>query len=895
VSRQVVPTRGLLRANLAQPAGALLVVPNQQAQRLARGPALQLDDLARSTLAGAGIQVASKLMVSRLLREAVARVGNTSDVRGFAETASGTISELLRSGAPLDRLARHEQPRIARLGRIAAAYQELLEQEALVDPATLHWAAAGHVRDQEKVMVVGYPRLPAAERHYLNALAAPGSTVYLPAGDEAMFAENREALESFKASGWELAQAIDVPTSGAQIASRWVRGESIDQIEGVQPVVHAYPNEDSQARTVLLETKRLLRQGVSAESIAIVVRDEATYAPQLQRIADEYAVPLRTFHTLPLADTRLGNLLQLLSVVATEEWPFEETARLLAHPLVRVMTGQQWTEIRKHRPSGREGWSEWFAELELELPEQATRASYTVRLLEMLHRLGVRDHALLWSREIAAYNKLNEELPGLPDGQARITVEQFLADIAELLSTLTVPADPRRGGVEVRTPLSLFGAAVEYVFVIGANEGVLPPPVKANPLLDPFEREELRSQGIPVEDVRMAARREEISFWALLQVPDRRLELSFARQVGNDESQPSPYLLRSQLTATERAERPLGNMQELRAYALRRARPLEPLRGDEVLAAARWAAQVESSREDHTMPGPHYGVTGRPWPVKPVGVTSLINMANCPFRFFAEKVLGLEEAQEGAQELDYPTRGHFYHQVLQQLLEDVRSTPDPRRAALAGLGEAFERAEEELGLPALPDWHLQRDTHLAVLKRAIQSPDFLHDNATVRQLEHKFEGEWHGIPVRGRIDRVDELDGRLEFIDYKAGKSISNQAKDSRGKAALDLQLAVYSEAAGAQLGNGGEASVRYFSVTGAATMKSKSPPAAELEAIAARISQAWNEGDFRIDPDVEYKACTYCSFESLCRKGPGISRKRQAQDEPEKAVTGTGATRRSS
>src|SRR5205085_11116757 len=103
----------------------------------------------------------------------------------------------------------------------------------------------------------------------------------------------------------------------------------------------------------------------------------------------------------------------------------------------------------------------------------------------ILERDAVRQRAGQWAREIIALSRLEEglaEMLRLPD--EAITGERFREEVLEALTLLTVPAQPGRGGVELHTPLSLFGARCRHVYLMGAAEGRLPAPVREAEVLD---------------------------------------------------------------------------------------------------------------------------------------------------------------------------------------------------------------------------------------------------------------------------------------------------------------------------------------------------------------------------------------------------------------------------
>ncbi|HEX7004747.1 MAG TPA: PD-(D/E)XK nuclease family protein [Trueperaceae bacterium] len=910
-----------------------LILPNRQAARSLGVPYRSLEGLAQGVIRSRGVRIAPKVVAHRMLRLAVVRSGAGSDPGGIARAAESTLRELLRAGVDLDALGQVGNRRVERLAAIAVSYRRLLAQEGLIDAAELLWRASELVMEPVRLQLRGFPRLPAAERAFLDAVAAPGSTIQLPlpADGAPLFAENLEALSDFRARGWVTRQeqqpgterAEGPGTLGVKLAEEFLTGRSESRRANL--ACYAYPDLEAESRGTLALVKRLLRRGVSPGRIAIVARDEESYGPTLLAVAEEYGVPLRVLYQVPLAQARFGAWLAELLEALESHLPFEETARVLAHPLVNGLDGETWAEVRSEHTSGWEAWRARLPYLGEAWPASADRREFIERLESLVSDLGAPRNALAWAREARAVTIFFEELRSLPGRSAEVTLEEFIAEAAELLNLLTVPAQPGRGGVELHTPLSLFGASVDHLFVVGAAEGILPSPVRPDPLLDPFEREELGAGGFPVEDVATEARREELSLWALLHSAGTSLTLSLPRLLGRSEAFPSPFLARLGVEPTDPPPAAICSDRELRLAELTGEE-----RFDEVLERARHAYKVEVRRESDAPYDGHDGMVGIPYLPPPGGlaVTALVSLASCPFRFFGERVLRLDEPDEAADSLEPSLRGKLFHEVLQSVMESVIETDrgfaevvrrepdadtgeranatasedvggrasgpwdevvsgespagsgwagaDPRAVALARLDEAFERAEEELQLTSLPTWPLERSQHLRVLRRAIASERFIREGARVLELESPFQGRWRGIPVRGRVDRMDALADGIELLDYKSGSSISNLAKDEDGRPKVDLQLSIYREVAGAALApNEPVAGSRYFSVSRAEDLRAATPSDEQLDTIAEGVKRAWREGAYPVDPDIDGAACRYCPLDPVCRKGPRLERKR--------------------
>jgi RecB family exonuclease len=313
---------------------------------------------------------------------------------------------------------------------------------------------------------------------------------------------------------------------------------------------------------------------------------------------------------------------------------------------------------------------------------------------------------------------------------------------------------------------------------------------------------------------------------------------------------------------------------------------LEPIAKDVLDANARVWADVRMTRTPLDADRFHGAVTamsGRTW-----SVSALETYLGCPFRFFAQHVLKLEEEPDDEEIMNPRRQGQFAHEVFERFfsawqkaghgavttenLEQARilftdivdealaQLPDAEAGlertrllgspAAAGLGEAVMRMEAERPIPVVQ-----------------------------RLLEHELNGSFvfatangpRSISIRGKADRIDLLaDGTFRVIDYKLGWP----PKDKR-KA---LQLPIYSVCASQLL-----ASTRAggWTASEAVYLAFKGPKrviplfqneadrdriCAEAQDRLAETVDAIASGHFPPTPDDVYR-CESCGFGSVCRK----------------------------
>ncbi|MFP5501917.1 MAG: hypothetical protein ACLGIN_05455, partial [Candidatus Sericytochromatia bacterium] len=481
-------------------AGRTAIAPNKRAARFLGVPFESLETLARRRLRQQPIGVAKPLQTHAIMLEAATCL-SAADPGGAARSVAPVVRTLLRAGADLERLAAEGQPRVKRLATCAIGYRDALRAQGLLDPAEALGAACEASTEREPLLVYGYPRLGLDERALIAAVAADDSVVILPWEDHAQYRDNEEAAAFFAERGWVVERLEATPTK--------------TPLQGLVPdavavSAHVYGHMEDETRGVLAQAKALLTDGVSPDEIAIVARNDAFYGPTMLTIAHEFQLPLRALYAVPLTSTRFGSWLQHLLEAVRQGLPFEPTLRFLEHPLSPDFPPEARSAALRHHPSGAAAWRALDVDLGLlSWPASDTRAHWAQALRRLIHALGLRKKAARWPQELLAIRALTESLPLLLDPpEAPMTQAAFAETLLEALHLITVPAQPGRGGVELHTPLSLYGARYQHVFVVGMAENVLPAPVSNSPVLDFHDRRQLEPLGVMLEDAAGVARRE---------------------------------------------------------------------------------------------------------------------------------------------------------------------------------------------------------------------------------------------------------------------------------------------------------------------------------------------------------------------------------------------------
>ncbi len=208
-------------------------------------------------------------------------------------------------------------------------------------------------------------------------------------------------------------------------------------------------------------------------------------------------------------------------------------------------------------------------------------------------------------------------------------------------------------------------------------------------------------------------------------------------------------------------------------------------------------------------------------------ISQLERYASCPFSFFAERVLGLDQPEEMEEGLDSREQGNFLHSVLREFLATRRDRGEPaiQDLSIEELDPVFTQARSiaQKHLSQMNSQHpfFQLDTERmigrgekeGVLERFIRKeqergplmtrPKFFEasfggktgsiadsDNEIVHPAAITVGADpvgMGGVKLRGKIDRIDVGEGGFTIIDYKSGNS--KKMKDIVRGTSLQLPL----------------------------------------------------------------------------------------------------------
>lgn len=247
--------------------------------------------------------------------------------------------------------------------------------------------------------------------------------------------------------------------------------------------------------------------------------------------------------------------------------------------------------------------------------------------------------------------------------------------------------------------------------------------------------------------------------------------------------------------------------------------------------------------------------------------TQLAAFSNCPYQYHFAHILRIPSRGKGVFSF-----GKTMHSTLQKLFELIR---DKRGL---GQGELFGAAaeadpkitwEEVLALYRdswIDEWYAskrQKEEYLAKGEAILK--DFYHtykdnwpdNNFTEKGFNLKIKADGEYYTVRGVMDRIDKVDGKLKIIDYKTGKPKEKLTFEEKE------QLLIYQLAA-AELFRDEVGSLAYYYLDNNSEVEFLGTPA-ELEKLEDKIVTTITDikkGEFPPKPS---PLCKYCDFFDIC------------------------------
>jgi DNA helicase-2/ATP-dependent DNA helicase PcrA len=262
-----------------------------------------------------------------------------------------------------------------------------------------------------------------------------------------------------------------------------------------------------------------------------------------------------------------------------------------------------------------------------------------------------------------------------------------------------------------------------------------------------------------------------------------------------------------------------------------------------------------------TPPGLTLAAAGEDWPAwlelpprkelagEALSASAIDTYETCPLQFRIARDFKLPGEPTAAIQF-----GAAMHTVLHAYYESVRlARPQTTEQVLEG----FRLALDQSGIEDDFQRELYQRQGLAQL-RAFLGARAQEATPEVLANERSFKAHIGGAAVTGRVDRIDRLpDGRARIIDYKTGKSKSQEDAEE------SFQLSIYAIAA-QRVWQLEPAALAFYNLDNNTVVEAARTPAAlaEAEQRVADVAQKIREGRFDAKPGGH---CQWCAYRSVC------------------------------
>ncbi len=613
----------------------------------------------------------------------------------------------------------------------------------------------------------------------------------------------------------------------------------------------------------------IVEQGVRYRDIMILTSDLSLYKTTMKSICENYEIPVfldqkDTIDSHPLVQFILSAMLTIhynfkyeyifyhlksLYYVHAEEDIHKIENYVLAHGIKRK---SQWEKPWDEYEETKVELIQPFMEFANQFKSSRTIHERTQALYTYLVQSGIYDKNLEMSKQFEEQHQLQransyvrvyqlvielfDEMVELI-GEEKITIKDYVSLIETGLTQIKMGQTPPSVDQIIVGDLSRTRfREVDYVFVLGVNEGKVPLVRASNRLLTDHERSTLFDLGLELApNQQKSLFKEQMNIYMGLTRGRKLLHVSYARVLEEKSERPATlvFLLRKMFPTieTQLAEDIIKNYDRpTRCYALFnrlvRLSGSHEFRDYEEEIQKLYIFFNKAYNRQHTIGiNPHQFIEGIDYTNKPVqlevmghdtqsSVSQFETYAGCSYKHFLTYRLGVKE--RGEYVIRMPDIGILFHRCLELYMKkcfmrqiDIHEVSVSLRNQL--IEESIQEALDIDHLTIFTSSHRNRYLILKltrILKRAIWGIEeqLKRSKFKPKEAEYSFNGreypldsltlkvsDQHKAYLSGVVDRVDEYETEdalyFSIVDYKSG---SKDLDYNLVKEGIQLQLIIY-------------------------------------------------------------------------------------------------------
>ncbi|MED4229280.1 PD-(D/E)XK nuclease family protein [Neobacillus cucumis] len=566
----------------------------------------------------------------------------------------------------------------------------------------------------------------------------------------------------------------------------------------------------------VLETIAEQKGSQPYSQFGLVLVNQQTYMPELERISAKRQIPLKLAKKKPLEETMVLPFIEQLLDKDEKLSKWEQLSVVDTVAKLCFLSGTEFNQLKetfiRTGQTGRDDIDEFIRtikQFQVSLPEEETVSTYLNQVLHFLEGLPfpsiwrelmkgrtpakLKQVALEWRALQFVKQVLNELSDSRVFAESKVPLAIFRTRVMQRLKSESLYLE--RKPTDVIEVYSLRDVPLfrgEHLFVLGLNEGEFPKQVQLNGYFQERYMEGSSSRfPLPLSDY---FRKKDDAAFAQLKYMAEQLSFSFVEGMNpNQPLLPSKYLMEmpnlpagystiakftseSYLNEEEYEEKAayhVGIGKELRESPIlltEYRKNLDYLESGEERVSAKWVEKLLS-----------YSIS----------ITRLENYARCSFAFGLEKLLNVQPPLERQRRIDPLETGNMLHRIIEKFYRQAIGQPfnnlhsffaEKHEKTLAEIFEnEWQKVVETHPEIRITSLHKEKEEWWKRLRRWLQAEKFRFwqneqlTEMTIFRLEEpiRYEVELEDqtiLTLTGKIDRIDIDEQGFVIYDYKSSK-----------------------------------------------------------------------------------------------------------------------------
>ena len=547
-------------------------------------------------------------------------------------------------------------------------------------------------------------------------------------------------------------------------------------------------NEQEEVEYIAESISNLLLQGEKPHNIGVIVPQTTSYLPFIKDVFKKYSIPYYLVEESRFIDETLFKKLFNIFKIKENNFSKDSVLNILSDELLDIENIEMLEEKIILNPV-HEGFDEWSEVLDKNssffkllseinfIKDEDTLDNYIQSFRKIKDNFIKNEKAKDFLENIFQtleksdiYKKLFE----------KVKYEEFVSILEQFFNEENKENKIKGDTVRILTPISAEGNNFKYIYFLNLNSGDFP----SNLSEEIFATtKELSGLDYPFH----LLMQEVLNFTNLLD-KNKKITLSFISfSLFSGEKAPS-FLIEEIVRILDLKEiNPVSvsNESNLKDFYVKYAKHLKDV--DEKLKN-KWKKleKIENvSKEDFKFDDVKIKF--------PVSATDFSTYAYCPYKFYLDHIIGIEEIEEPDRTVISPAeKGTLIHNLLEKLYKKYPF--ENLEEEIEELKKGFEKEIKEKLKMILPSFRpFEENKALKLLERTIK---FIYFDIERLEKENKkteiLERSYKNRYFSGKIDRADkDCQNNFYIYDYKTGKSPENLEKEIKNKY---IQLVIYKE-----------------------------------------------------------------------------------------------------